>query len=367
VTLSSGTSSTRATLEGGPRVVRDDGEAAPRLEQPRRARGRHRNHAPDAGHLQRGGRVELRDRAADDRRAGDHRDQHAGHHDVGAELRRAADDRGAVEQRQRRAEDVAQGAHRPQRQRGRVGHRQLRGGEDELAERQGALARRVDDLVILGEAAAGVDLPALRGGGDQHVPRGRAGAPELVHELADARRAVGVLVAVLRVADGLADDDAVERRAELGGDQHRQRAAHALAHLGAVAHDRGRAVGRDVDEHVRREAGGVGLVILRGGGGAGAGPPARLVGEGAALVDRQREAAEGEVQAGEEGPPRDEHRAAHGPPSATPAAFLIAARIRTYVPQRHRLPAIDASMSASVGRGVAASSAAAVMIWPAWQ
>src|SRR5678815_465121 len=49
------------------------------------------------------------------------------------------------------------------------------------------------------------------------------------------------------------------------------------------------------------------------------------------------------------------------------AARWMAARMRVYVPQRHRLPLIAVLMSASVGFGVLASSAAADMIWPAWQ
>src|ERR1700739_2286260 len=41
--------------------------------------------------------------------------------------------------------------------------------------------------------------------------------------------------------------------------------------------------------------------------------------------------------------------------------------MRGYVPQRHRLPLIAASISASVGCGVRDKSALADMIWPAWQ
>lgn len=49
------------------------------------------------------------------------------------------------------------------------------------------------------------------------------------------------------------------------------------------------------------------------------------------------------------------------------AALLIARRIRPYVPQRHTLPRIAASMSASLGAGFCASNAAAAMICPDWQ
>jgi hypothetical protein len=38
-----------------------------------------------------------------------------------------------------------------------------------------------------------------------------------------------------------------------------------------------------------------------------------------------------------------------------------------YVPQRQMLPDIAAAISSLVGFGVPTSSAAAVMIWPAWQ
>src|SRR5207245_9477448 len=53
---------------------------------------------------------------------------------------------------------------------------------------------------------------------------------------------------------------------------------------------------------------------------------------------------------------------AHAP--AGFAACLMAARMRVYVPQRQMLPAMAPSMSASVGCGLRASSAAADMIWP---
>src|ERR1700722_1840036 len=62
----------------------------------------------------------------------------------------------------------------------------------------------------------------------------------------------------------------------------------------------------------------------------------------------------------------DEERATEKdqPRRHSPAAFLTAARMRTYVPQRQRFPASDASISSSVGFGFFASRAAAVMICP---
>jgi hypothetical protein len=49
------------------------------------------------------------------------------------------------------------------------------------------------------------------------------------------------------------------------------------------------------------------------------------------------------------------------------AALWIASRMRWYVAHRHRLPFIAAVICASVGDGFFARSAAALMIWPAWQ
>lgn len=51
----------------------------------------------------------------------------------------------------------------------------------------------------------------------------------------------------------------------------------------------------------------------------------------------------------------------------TPAAVLIVARIRVYVPQRQMLPSIALSIWVSVGLGVFLNRAAACMIWPLWQ
>ena len=51
----------------------------------------------------------------------------------------------------------------------------------------------------------------------------------------------------------------------------------------------------------------------------------------------------------------------------TPAACLMALRIRWYVPQRQILPCINSSISRSVGFGFCCKSATACIIWPAWQ
>src|SRR5262249_42032908 len=84
----------------------------------------------------------------------------------------------------------------------------------------------------------------------------------------------------------------------------------------------------------------------------------------------QQRAARGEARLEERAARRRRQGAGSGKSfglHSTAAAFLIALRMRTYVPQRQMLPAIAASMSASSGDGFDASSAAADMIWPDWQ
>ena len=64
---------------------------------------------------------------------------------------------------------------------------------------------------------------------------------------------------------------------------------------------------------------------------------------------------------------RDLEDPSHAPVSGTPAAFLMAARMRGYVPQRQMLPSIAATICSREGLGFFCSSAAAVMSWPDWQ
>lgn len=50
-----------------------------------------------------------------------------------------------------------------------------------------------------------------------------------------------------------------------------------------------------------------------------------------------------------------------------PAAAWMAARIREYVQQRHTLPLMAPSISASLGTGLLSNNAVAAMTWPDWQ
>src|SRR5690348_6884746 len=82
------------------------------------------------------------------------------------------------------------------------------------------------------------------------------------------------------------------------------------------------------------------------------------------IVVADCETAHREIQAAQERSPRNQK--AIGAHCGLPAAFLIASRIRPYVPQRQRLPAIDWSICALDGLGYFLRSAAAVITWPAW-
>src|SRR5690606_27333087 len=131
------------------------------------------------------------------------------------------------------------------------------------------------------------------------------------------------------------------------------RGLHALSDLGILRDDRDAAVARDLDEGVRREIVSGELRALR---------VARAIGERGA----DEQAATGDAGDAEESAAVEElvHLASC---AAISAARWMPSRMRWYVAQRQRLPFIVRSMSASPGRGVRRSIAAAVIIWPAWQ
>ncbi len=87
-----------AALDRRPGVATDDDDAADRLELGRRRRAVECEHLEHAGHFQRLGGVEAAELAAEHRRAGDHRIEHAGQAGVDAELRGAGDDGLAVDE-----------------------------------------------------------------------------------------------------------------------------------------------------------------------------------------------------------------------------------------------------------------------------
>src|SRR2546427_307169 len=108
----------------------------------------------------------------------------------------------------------------------------------------GAPARlRMHDLVVLRLHLADRHAPAGGGGRFEHGPSRRAAPSHGLEEMPRAARAVGVLIAeALLVPGRLHHTHALPVGLELVGHDHRHPGPHALAHLGAVAHDRHRAV-----------------------------------------------------------------------------------------------------------------------------
>ena len=110
----------------------------------------------------------------------------------------------------------------------------------------------MDDLVVLRLHLGDSDAPALRCGGLEHLPGGGAALAHRLDVMAQAARAVGVLIAVfLLVTRRLHDAHARPIGFQLVGDDHRQAGARAGAHLRANSDDGHGPVGRDRDEEVR--------------------------------------------------------------------------------------------------------------------
>ena len=192
--------------------------------------------------------------------------------------------------------------------------------------------------------------PRLRGSALEHRPGGCASDAHRLVEVLDRARPVGVLRAVLLVADGLDDPYARPVGIQFVGHHERQRGADTGAHLGAVRHDLHQPVGQDGEVDARRPWPLCTRVLREDADGH----ETRAEHEGT----RSRGASQ-------EGATR-QHGRAH-PCLPADCASLMAARIRWYVPQRHRMGSMKLSICASVAFGRVASSAAACMIWPLWQ
>src|SRR5262249_4545138 len=147
-----------------------------------------------------------------------------------------------------------------------------RGGLGQGAVAETTAALLVDDLVVLRLYLAHGHAPLGGGGRLQHGARGSAAAAHGPEEVPGAARAVGVLVAVARlVARGLHHAHALPVRLQLVRHDHGHARAHALPHLGAVAHDGHGAVVADGHEDERIVHPAVGhtvRAVLRGVGGA---------------------------------------------------------------------------------------------------
>ncbi len=346
-----------AALERRPGVIRDHGQAAQRLHPLGKTRRLQLHDVPHSRHPERGLAVEAGGLAAHGRGALDGRVQHPRDAGVDAELRPARDDVGHVHQLPALA-DVAPLRPGLELQRRRVGGGQRRGPLRQLAVAEAPAAGPVVDEVLGRLALLDRDAPALRRRREQQLAGGGSDLAHRLEEVADAVGAVGVLVAVALVGQGLDHAHAVEVGVHLVGHDHGQRGPDALAHLGAVGHDLHLPRSLERHEQVETERLGVG------------GRRRRAL--GAQAEDQRPRPQTGQLQ--ELAPTHELHppglaraiRPRH-PRRHSAAALRTASRIRRYVPQRQRLPASAESISWSVGLGFSRRSAAAVMIWPTWQ
>ena len=125
------------------------------------------------------------------------------------------------------------------------------GGQFSIA--QLAAAGAMDDGVRFGDAIFRRYIPLRGGGRDQHGPAGGAHVAHLVEKAADRVRAVGILVAVFRIARRLIDLYFGPVGIEFVGNHQRKRGSAAAAHLGAAGDDGHSAVARDGEKKVWAE------------------------------------------------------------------------------------------------------------------
>ena len=136
---------------------------------------------------------------------------------------------------------------------GLFGDGHVRCQRHEFAIAEAAAARFVVHRMHARHALAGRHAPCGGSGSDQHFARRGTCAAQQVELLANAGRAVGILVAVFLVAQCLFQADQVPVGVELVGDDLRQAGADALAHLRPMAHDLHDAVRTDIHVDVRRQ------------------------------------------------------------------------------------------------------------------
>ena len=206
----------------------------------------HRAHALDRAGCRIVHRGQLR---AEDRRARDDRRQLAGqpHVDAVGLLPAALGDR--IEPA-RGAADEAEVLRRLEGH--RLRHRQGHRGVGQFAVAQPAPVGR-DHEAGLGAQGRGVDVPARRGGRQEHRARTGTQLTVLGEAVLDGVGPAGEVHSEHRVGIGagigaVARSDAAPVGIQLLGQDQRQRGLHALAEVEAVDRDRDRAVRRDLDE-----------------------------------------------------------------------------------------------------------------------
>jgi hypothetical protein len=146
-------------------------------------------------------------------------------------------------------------------------------------------------------------------------------------------RAIGVLVTVSLVRNGLLDLHPFPIRIQFIGDNQRQTRADRRAHLRAMRYDPHRAVRVDSQVHARMQRGAIRMRIMR-----------ERVAEGETGVKphTQHQSARRDDASPQKAASADVVNCVH---AVAPAAALIAARIRWYVPHRQIFPAIASSIS----------------------
>ena len=230
-------------------------------------------------------------------------------------------------------------------------HGQLRRRLGELAEREALAA--IDHRTGIDLEGVGRHAPLCRSGLHEHAARLCAGFAQLFPRITHAGAAAGDLCAKQVVGVHGTDRrrfDAyrLEGDAKLLGEQLRERCVDTLTHLGFIDEHRDGVVTRDAQP------------------GDGLSASADSCGLAAATEpDAEHEAAAGQHSELQEVSACVVNQrvgfSVHHAFSflSSSAARCTALRMRLYVPQRQMLPAMAASMSASVGEGFCASSAAA--------
>ena len=361
-------------LEGRPGVLRHDRDAAQRRKAGRSGSRGHLDHLDDSRYGERLLGLVRTSAPTDDRAAGDGRVDHARQADVGPVDGRA-DRHVQIVHPVDRTANVSELSRCLERD--VFGHLKVAGRLGQVAVPEGAAGRLVPHLVTPTHTFRRRHAPLVGSGLLQHAARHRPGFPQALEVVAYALGATGVLISERRVSRSLHHADARPVGLHLIGDDRRQGGAYPLPHLGPGHDDLHLARRVKVHEHVRREARfrchGRGIRQSR----------ADVAWITPCRRHTQHQAAARGRGGADEGSPRHSVRrdaetcrqlcrdARHDPPprlaAGRPAAVLIASRIRGYAPQRHRFACCASSISASVGLGLRANSAAAFMIWPGMQ
>ena len=292
----------------------------------------------DAGHRLRLRFIDRDELSAEGRRNRHDRELHSRRPAVDAELRAAVDLAGGVETPMRRSDQLEIGRLF---ERDVLGHRQLRGGIHQLAIAELAAGGAVHDHTLFRATGGRVDVPTLSGCTHEHDASRRACATQRDVGAANRRRTAGHLHADQRIHVDLVvgrrvlDRDFVDVDLELFGDQHRNRGIRPLSHLDDGHHERDLAGAIDAQKRVRRERriGGETVAHLAARGKAEA--KHQSAADRSGRGELEKVAARGRYARREFRSMRSSFHtsvpvtASGAPVVATPAACLIAARIRT--------------------------------------